>query len=97
MQQTKDDQKQQKLKKVSQTQNSPQRHRKQALFPPRHCTQTHPKMPNASQYDPWHNWTLPILHPRKTVPSRNQPHQNTHSLTPAASSRPNFSPGTQSE
>ena len=86
-----------KYKLVSQAQNSAQRHRKQTLFPPRHRTQAHPKMPNAFQYDPWHNWTLPILYSRQSVPLRNQPHQNTHSLTPATPPRPSFSPGTQSE
>ena len=127
MQQTKDDQKQQKLHKKpetracfrrgkighvakfcrskpltkykieSQAQNSAQRQRKQTLFPPRHRTHAHPKITRAFQYDPWHNWSLPTPHSRKFVPLRNQPHQNTHSLTPATPPRPSFSPGTQSE
>jgi len=33
---------------------------------------------------------------RQSVPSRNQPHQNTHSLTLTAPQQPSFSPGTQS-
>jgi len=86
-----------KYKIESQAQNSAQCHQKQTLFPPRHRAQAHPKMLNAFQYDPWHNWPLSILHSRKSVPSRNQPHQKTHSLTPAAPPRPSFSPGTQSE
>jgi len=81
----------------SQAPNSTQCHQKRTLFPPRHRAQTHPKMPNAFQYDPCHNWSLPILHSRKSVPSRNQPHKKTHILTPAAPPTPRFSPETQSE
>jgi len=84
-------------KKAYQAKNSAPRHRQQTLFPPRHCKQAHPKMPSAFEYDPWHNWQLPILHSRKSVPSRNQPPQNTHGFNPAAPQQPSFSPGTQSE
>jgi len=83
-------------KTASQAQNSTQRHRKQTLFPPRHRTQAHPKMPIAFEYDPLHNWQLPSLHSRKSFPSQNQLPQHTHSLTLAAPQQPSFSPGTQS-
>jgi len=127
MQQTKDDQKQQHIRKRPETracfrcdkighvakfcrsksltkhimqpraQNSAQSHQKRTLFPPRPRAQSHPTKPNAFQYDPCHNWTLPILHSRKLVPSRNQPHKETQVLTPAAPPTPRFSPETQSE
>jgi len=84
-------------KKSHQAQNSTQRHRQQTLFPPRPRAQSHPKKPKAFQYDPCHNWALPILHSRKSVPSRNQPHKKTQILTPAAPTTPRFSPETQSE
>jgi len=84
-------------KKTSQTQNSAQCSRQQTLFPPRRRKQTHPKMPSAFEYDPWHNWQLPILHSRKSVSSQNQPPHTTHSLTPATPPRPSFPPETQSD
>jgi len=82
---------------VSQTQNSTLRQRKRTLFPPRQRTQIYPKMHNTFQYDPEHNWSSQIPHSRKFVPLRNQPHQNTHSPTPATPPRPNFSQETQSK
>ena len=81
----------------SQAQNSAQSHQKRTLFPPRPRAQSHPKKPKAFQYDPCYNWALPILHSRKSVPSRNQPHKKTQILTPAAPPTPIFSPETQSE
>ena len=82
-------------KKTSQAQNSAQCSRQQTLFPPRRRKQTHPKMPSAFEYDPWHNWQLPILHSKKSVPSRNQPHTETQALPPAALPTPRSSPETQ--
>ena len=81
-------------KTVSQTQNSALRQRKRTLFPPRKSTQIYPNMHNTFQYDPEHNWSSQIPHSRKIDPLRNQPHQNTYSLTPATPPRPSFSPRT---
>jgi len=79
----------------SRAQNSAQSHQKRTLFPPRPRAQSHPTKPNSFQYDPCHNWALPILHSRKLVPSRNQPHTETQVLPPAALPTPRFSPETQ--
>ena len=54
--------------KTSQAQHSAQCSRQQTLFSPRRRKQTHPKMPSAFKYDPWHNWQLPILHSKKICP-----------------------------
>jgi len=86
-----------KHKVQSRAQNSTQSHQKRTLFPPRPRAQSHPTKPNSFQYDPCHNWALPILHSRKLVPSRNQPHKETQVLTPAAPPTPRASPETQSE
>jgi len=86
-----------KHKMQSRAQNSAQSHQKRTLFPPRPRAQPHTTKPNAFQYDPCHNWALPILHSRKLVPSRNQPHKETQVLTPAAPPTPRSSPETQSE